>query len=346
MGGVLSTPSIFGRAERLIQEPGVTQAEILGLVQDRLSAAEDLFRRSLASPIGIVDEIGDFVAHAGGKRVRPTLHLLSARLCEYDGPHDVLLATVLEFIHSATLIHDDIIDGATVRRGRPTVNFRWGNNITVLFGDYLYAKAMQMALQAGSLRIMEALAAMTLRMIEGELLQDRCSGRLDLAEEEYLELIERKTAGLFSCCCELAGLLAGVDEDRLQSLHRYGLNLGLAFQIVDDLLDLTGDPEKLGKPKAIDLWEGKLTLPVIDLLADGHPSVPGLVRRIMDGERPDPPELPELVTLLHESGALARAHERARQYAAVARLELEQFPDSAARQALRALPDLLLLRDR
>ena len=158
-----------------------------------------------------MDEIATFVGQSGGKRVRPTLHLLCADLCGYRGEHDVLLATVLEFIHSATLIHDDVIDAAATRRGRPSVNRSWGNSITVLFGDYLYAKAMELALRAGSLRVMDRLAWITLRMTEGEMIQTRFVGRLDLSTEEYMDLIERKTAVLFGGCCELAGILSGVD---------------------------------------------------------------------------------------------------------------------------------------
>jgi octaprenyl-diphosphate synthase len=343
----LSTPSSFGRAERLLQDPGLTPAEIFALIEDRLRSVEALFRESLSSPVGIVSEIGDFVAEAGGKRVRPTLHLLTARACRYDGPHDVLLGTVLEFIHSATLVHDDIIDEATTRRGRASLNYRWGNNITVLFGDYLFAKAMKLALGAGSLRVMETLADVTLRMIEGELLQVRYEGRIDLNEAEYLDLIERKTAALFSCCCELAGLLADVEPRRIEALRRYGLNLGMAFQIVDDLLDFTGDPATLGKPAAQDLREGKATLPVIDLLASGSDEAHERVRRVMAGGLEGPAdEVEALKGLLQESGALDRALERAQQYASAAGVEIGCLPDTPARDALQTLPELLLFRDR
>ena len=181
----------------------------------------------------------------------------------------MLLATVLEFIHSATLIHDDVIDDAATRRGRPSVNRGWGNTITVLFGDYLYAKAMELALRAGSLRVMDRLAWITLRMTEGEMIQTRFVGRLDLTTDEYMDLIERKTAVLFGGCCELAGILAGVDQGTERALREYGVHIGLAFQIVDDMLDFTGDPAVLGKPTASDLREGKATLPVLDLLKTG-----------------------------------------------------------------------------
>lgn len=338
--------TLQGRAARLLDSPAATKAEILSLVSTRLIEVEAAFRDNLRSPIEIIGEIGDFVATGGGKRVRPTLHLLSARLCAYEGPHDVLLATVLEFIHSATLIHDDIIDEATTRRGRASANSKWGNSITVLFGDYLYAKAMEMALEARSLDVMEKLADVTLRMTEGEMLQTRYAGRLDLTEAEYFDLIERKTAELFAACCELAGILAAVDSHKREALRRYGLNLGLAFQVVDDLLDFTGDARTLGKPAASDLREGKVTLPVIELLSTGAGGARDLAARIMRSGEADTPEIAELSRLLGESGALDRVQRRAEDYASRATLGLAMFADGPAKRALLAVPELLIHRDR
>jgi octaprenyl-diphosphate synthase len=341
----LSHPTGFGRVEPLRPDGAAVRAEITPLVADRLHKVELSFRANLASPVEIVDEIGHFVVEGAGKRVRPTLHLLCTQLCGYTGPHDVLLATVVELIHCATLIHDDIIDEAATRRGRESVNHRWGNNVTVLFGDYMFAKAMELALKAGSLKVMERLAETTLRMTEGEMLQTRYVGRIDLTVEEYVDLVERKTAALFGCCCELAALLAGVDEAQETALRRYGRHLGMAFQVVDDLLDLTGDAARLGKPTINDLREGKATLAVLDLLSCGSHEERRLVRSIMNGKEP-PDGIDALTRLLHESGALERAHERARFHALSALAELRSFQDSPARRALNALPDLLLFRDR
>ena len=337
--------SFLSHNGRTLTEPSVSPDDIVGLVASRLMEVERLFHDNLASPVAIVDEIGSFVGAGGGKRVRPTLHLLSADLCGYEGQHDVLLATVLEFIHSATLIHDDVIDAAATRRGRPSVNRGWGNTITVLFGDYLYAKAMEMALRAGSLRVMDRLAWITLRMTEGEMIQTRFVGRLDLSIEEYMDLIERKTAVLFGGCCELAGLLAGVDGAAERALRQYGVHIGLAFQIVDDMLDFTGDPAVLGKPTASDLREGKATLPVLDLLQTGSARGRELASAIATGRAGDA-EGAELIALLHESGALDRAEARARFHAELAIRELEAFPDGQARRALTGVPDLLISRNR
>jgi octaprenyl-diphosphate synthase len=341
----LTDPTGFGRVEPLRAGPAVARAEIIPLVSDQLREVERSFRHHLASPVEIVDEIGQFVSDGSGKRVRPTLHLLCTQLCGYRGPHDVLLATVVELIHCATLIHDDIIDEATTRRGRESVNYRWGNDVTVLFGDYMFAKAMELALQAGSLRVMERLAETTLRMTEGEMLQTRYVGRVDLTVGEYLDLVERKTAALFACCCELAGLLADVDETRQTALRRYGRHLGMAFQVVDDLLDFTGDAARLGKPTASDLREGKATLAVLDLLSCGTDGERRLVRAVMDGTD-DADAIVRLTRMMHESGAIERAHERARFHALSAIGELRPFRDNPARRALHTLPDLLLFRDR
>lgn len=343
----MNTPGGYpARAARLLDAPDAIRAEILSLVSDRLDAVEVMFRNNLRSPLELIEEIGDFVAEGAGKRVRPTLHLLTSRLCGYDGPHDVLLATVLEFIHSATLIHDDIIDEARTRRGRPSLNHHWGNNVSVLFGDYLFAKAMDLALRADSLVVMQRLADVTLRMTEGEMLQTRYAGRLDLTEAEHLDLIQRKTAELFGACCELAGVLAGADPSRLAALGRYGRHVGMAFQIVDDLLDFTGDPRRLGKPGASDLREGKVTLALIDLLSSGSVEGRELAASILQNGRDGAPEIAQLTGLLADSGALERTRRRAQGYAESAAAELACFEDSPARSALLAVPELLIFRDR
>jgi len=325
--------------------PAVVKFDIRRLVGERLAAVEAMYREHMASPLAVVDEVGTYVADGEGKRVRPTLHLLSANLVGYEGPHDVLLATVLEYIHTATLVHDDIIDGAEVRRGRPAVHARWGADVTVLFGDWMFAKAMDLALRAESLEVMQSLADVTLRMTEGEMLQTRYVGRLDLSVDEHLDMVERKTAALFACCCEVAAILARSDARRREALREFGRNLGLAFQLVDDLLDFTGDPRRLGKPAASDLKEGKATLPVLDLLAGGSSADGALVRGIADGSAASERDVDALRARLTASGALDRSRRMAEQYAAAARAALEPFPEGPARRALEGLPDLLVTRD-
>ena len=323
----------------------IAPREIAALVADGLTEVERLFRENLDSPIEIVDEIGRFVVEGGGKRVRPTLHLLVSRMCGYRGNHDVVVATALEYIHCATLIHDDLIDDAPTRRGRVAAHVEWGNTVSVLFGDYLLAKAMQLAVRAGSLEVMDKIAEVTLRMTEGEMMQTRYEGQVDLTVDQYFGLIERKTAVLFRCCCELAGVLAGVDDDAKQALGRYGLNLGLEFQVVDDLLDLTGETQRLGKPVASDLAEGKPTLAVIELLREAGSRERELVERIMTGQGSET-EIRALGRAIVESGAIERTRDVARRLADRATHELSRFPDGAAKQALLALPETLLHRDR
>jgi octaprenyl-diphosphate synthase len=343
-GDKVTQLSGFGRAERPRPDPASLFLEVLPLVGDSLERVEAMFREMLASPVAIVHEVGDYVAAGDGKRLRPTLHLLCARLCSYRGPHDVVLATVLEMIHCATLIHDDVIDEADTRRGRPSANSRWGNEVTVLFGDYMFAKAMQIALRAESLEVMELLAEATLRMTEGEMLQTRYVGRLDLTVDDCVTLIEKKTAALFGCCCELAAVIAGEDDRRRKALRAYGHHLGVTFQLVDDLLDFTGDERTMGKAVASDLGSGKATFAVIDALAAGADEVRELAHRVMVGARDLSVE--RLRRRLEESGAIRRTRELAAFHAREAARPLEAFPPSPARDALRALPSLLLERDR
>src|SRR5262249_12154894 len=240
--------------------------EIVRLVEDDLARVEELFEQQCRSDVGLVGEIGRYIQEGGGKRIRPALLLLGSRLCGYRGERAIVLASVVEFIHTATLLHDDIIDEATVRRGRRSVNSRWGNDITVLLGDFLYTKSMAMALSQDNLPILRLLSDVTLRMIEGELLEIERNGHLDVTEAQHVDLMRRKTADLFSACLRIGAILGDVGQEREQALARYGLNLGICFQMVDDLLDFTAEEKTLGKPVANDLREGKLTLPMIFLL--------------------------------------------------------------------------------
>ncbi len=318
--------------------------QVLALVEDKLRSVDSLLRETLTSPESTVPHIGRFLTEGSGKRVRSILHLLCAQVCDYQGPHDVTLGAVIEIIHLASLIHDDVIDEADTRRGRPSTHRTWGTTISVLFGDYLYGKAMELALQAGKLSIIQSLASVTSRMVSGQMLEDTCAQRLDITENEYLNLIERKTAALFACSCEMAGLLAECDPPALDHLRAYGRTLGLAFQIVDDLLDFTGEPGTLGKPSAMDLREGKITLPVIDLLLGASPAERNLVRRIVHHEDANGEELDALHHVLRDKGSLDRTHARAAELASQAKGQVAGFEETHSRRALEFLPDLLLRR--
>ncbi|MFQ5767741.1 MAG: polyprenyl synthetase family protein [Acidobacteriota bacterium] len=320
----------------------LTPEDVLVLVAEPLAEVEKEFRRNLDSQLNVISEMGTHIAESGGKRIRPALLLLASRACGYEGRHDILFAAVFEFIHTATLVHDDVIDEADFRRGRSSVNSRWGNTSTILFGDYLYSRSLSMALAGENLRILGLMSRVTLQMIEGELMQTRSIGRLDLSEEGYLDMISRKTARMFSGCCEAAGLLAQ-REEWLGPLAAYGQGVGVAYQLVDDLLDLTSHREVVGKPVASDLREGKLTLPVIDLLSR-RPSLKATIQRIVDRPDDSTESYGRLMASLHEEGCIQRTHARALREAAAAREALAGLPASTYRDALQALPDLLVSR--
>ena len=259
----------------------------------------------------------------------------------------MLYASVVEFIHTATLVHDDIIDGADLRRGRLAVHSRWGNDITVLLGDYLYIKSMAMALTHDELEIIRNLCDVTLRMIEGELYQLTKNGDADITEEEHFDIMRRKTAYLFGGCAQIGGMLAKVSTEHEQALQEYGFNLGMAFQIVDDLLDFTGDAQAVGKPLASDLREGKVTLPLIHLQQHGSDG-PGqqIIRDIIAARTATSEQWHDLLRCLKEHASIDYAYRKAVDFAERAKKPLYAFPTSPERDALLALPDYVLARDR
>jgi octaprenyl-diphosphate synthase len=319
--------------------------EIVSLVEEDLARVEVLFAEQFRSDVALVSEIGRYVQDGGGKRIRPALLLLACGLCGYRGERATLLASVVEFIHTATLLHDDIIDQATVRRGRSSVNSRWGNDITVLLGDFLYTKAMSTALSRDNLRILRVLSDVTLRMVEGQLLEIERNADLEVSEATHLDIVRRKTADLFSACMRIGAMLAEAGEEREAALAGYGLNLGICFQMVDDLLDFTADEKVLGKPTANDLREGKVTLPVIFLLRRGGRAGKEMVSTVLADRGFDRVSREELVELAREHGALEEARALAERYATQARQDLAAFERSRYREALLALPDFILARD-
>jgi octaprenyl-diphosphate synthase len=331
------------------QKPAVSAdlAQIFGPIRGDLEAVEHEFVRHIQSRVALIPEMGRYIQKSGGKRVRPAVLLMAARLSGYQGgDRAVLYASVVEFIHTATLVHDDIIDGADLRRGRLAVHSRWGNDITVLLGDYLYIKSMAMALTQDSLEIIRLLCDVTLRMIEGELYQLTKTGDVDITEDEHFEIIRRKTAFLFGGCAQIGGLLGGVTAEQEVALREYGFNLGIAFQLVDDLLDFTADAAALGKPVGGDLREGKVTLPVILLLRGGDPDVDRLIRDVVRDRSVAPEQWRDILRLLHENGSTELAYERALEYASKAKDCLSAFPPSQERDALLALTDYVVSRDR
>src|SRR3954466_4459424 len=322
-------------------------AQIFEPIREDLEAVEREFVRHIQSRVALIPEMGRYIQNSGGKRVRPAVLLMAARLSGYEGDRAVLYASVVEFIDTATLVHDDIIDGSDLRRGRLAVHSRWGNDITVLLGDYLYIKSMALALTHDELDIIRLLGDVTLRMIEGELSQLTKNGDADIPEDEHFDIMRRKTAYLFGGCAQIGGMLAKVQADREQALQEYGFNLGMAFQIVDDLLDFTGDAQAVGKPIASDLREGKVTLPLIHLQQHGSGGAgPQIVRDIMGARQATPEQWHDLLRVLKEHASIDYAYRKAVDFAERAKKPLYAFPPSSERDALLALPDYVLSRDR
>ena len=329
-----------------MENTSLALSQIFEPIHADLLKVDEEFARHVHSQVGVIPQIGKYIQASGGKRVRPAVLLMASRLAGYTGDRAVLYAAVVEFIHSATLVHDDIIDNAELRRGRLAVHSRWGNDITVLLGDYLYIKSMALALTHDELAIIRLLCDVTLRMIEGELYQLTKNGDPDLSEDEHFEIIRRKTAYLFSGCAKIGGMLAGQPEERVEALGQYGFALGMAFQVVDDLLDLTGTVASLGKPVGSDLREGKITLPVIALMNTGDEQARSLVRQIVTDRELPPERWQTLSGLLARHQTIEYARDRAVRFVQEARQHLAVFPPSPEREALMALPDYVLQRDR
>ena len=305
------------------------------------------FARHVQSQVELIPKIGQYIQTAGGKRIRPAVLLMASRLGGYDGDRAILYAAVVEFIHTATLVHDDIIDDADLRRGRLAVHSRWGNDITVLLGDYLYIKSMALALTHDTLDIVRVLCDVTLKMIEGELYQLTKNGDADITEEEHFDIMRRKTAYLFGGCAQIGGMLGKIDGEKEQALREYGFNLGIVFQLVDDLLDFTGDAQAVGKPLASDLREGKVTLPLIHLLRQSNTGEGSrIVRDTIASRSVTPEQWAVLLRTLKEHASIDYAYRRAVEYAERAKKLLYAFPPSSERDALLALPDYVLSRDR
>jgi len=292
----------------------------------------------------LVTEINDYLFQPGGKRVRPALLILAAKIHGYQGEEHVFWSALVEVIHTASLIHDDIIDNADRRRGRDTVHARWGSNITVLLGDYLYIQAIERALATRRLPIIDVMAEVTSRMIEGELLECSMVGDPDIEDRVYFEILEKKTASLFSAACRIGGLLGGADEQRVASLGSFGTKVGMAFQVVDDLLDFTGKPSLLGKPVLSDLREGRITLPLILTLRRLGGREREELRSWVLGPNKNPEALSRIQAAVAANGALEETARTAAGYVDAARQILAGFPDSPAVSTLSQLGDFILSR--
>lgn len=325
-------------------------SETAGRVFDRIAAEMTLveaeYERQVSSNIQVVNYLGDYVRSSGGKRIRPALLILANYAVggRGDAENVIRLATVMEMLHTATLVHDDIIDNADIRRNRSSVNARFGNQTAVLMGDWLYMSAFETTVKERSLDILDILTRLTRKMTEGELIQLTRIGRIDITEEEYLDILRRKTAFLFSACGEVGAILGGADDERRSALRDFGMELGIAFQLADDLLDLTGDTQQLGKAAGSDLIEGKVTLPLIYLLKE-NPDVKQDIERIMfDGEYAQVSR-EDVRQLLASKGVLGVIRDRISNHAEAARKSLAVLPESEYRSCLETTLQFVMSRN-
>ncbi len=329
-----------------MNEQAISNAkEVFELLRDDLEAIEREFGRDTVSKVRAITEIGEYLRGGGGKRIRPVLLLLSSKLTGYTGRRATQLGAVVEIIHTATLVHDDIIDEAQTRRGRPAANTQWGNSKCVLAGDWLYMQAFKIAVQERNFRVLDVLIDLTQQMVEGELLQIEKLGKA-ISQQEHLDLIYRKTACLFSTCMQLGGILGGTMEEEIARLGSYGRNIGMAFQIVDDVLDLTASEDVLGKPVASDLREGKATLAVIHAYEHGAADERRKIQKVLDDRALNGISHGDILSILSRHGSLEFANSMALQYAEAARQDLRDFPENEFKRALLWIPDFVIAREK
>ena len=316
--------------------------DVFDLVGDDFTAINRLIPNQLSSDVALVEEIGRYIVESGGKRLRPLLVLLSARGCGFDGSRHVALAAVIEFLHTASLLHDDVVDRSELRRGRPTANACWGNAPSVLVGDFLYSRAFQLMVALDDMQIMAILADATNHIAEGEVMQFSNIGNLDIDEERYLEAIRRKTALLFQAATHSGAVLAGGSASEVEAHKQFGLHFGLAYQLVDDWLDYAGDAATMGKNAGNDLAEGKLTLPLIHALANGTDQQAALIRDSLRTR--SRARFSQVVKAVHTCGAMNYTHAKALAASQRALDYLGQLPANRYRDAMGAVTRFAISR--
>jgi octaprenyl-diphosphate synthase len=310
-----------------------------------LRAVEEAIAAEIDSPVSLIREMGEFIAGAGGKRLRPILLLMAARLAGYEGPRAVRMGCVVELLHTATLIHDDVVDRAPLRRGRPSANARWGDDASVLVGDHLYSKSFALMVQDGDAQVLETLARATVSMTEAEVFQLERKRSGTTCEADYLKIITQKTASFMSACCRIGALLGRCEPEQVEGLTRYGLDIGIAFQISDDSLDFVADQERLGKATGADLKEGKRTLPLITTLGRAAPHDRERIQTVLRSHALDPDQIEEIRRLVVKHEGIEYALERAHEYAQSAKQALAPFKDSEDKETLALIADFVVDRD-
>jgi len=328
------------------RDKGDALDRLAALVKSDLELVNQLIVKHMQSPVSLIPEMAGHIVASGGKRLRPILTLASAQMCGYRGQRHAALAACVEFIHTATLLHDDVVDESVLRRGEASANALWGNKPSVLVGDFLFTRAFQLMVMDGSLRVLEVLCNASAVIAEGEVLQLMTSNDTATTEQAYLEVIRGKTAALFAAACEVGGIVAERPKAEQEALAAYGLNLGIAFQLVDDALDYSVKRNKLGKSVGDDFREGKITLPVILAFLRGSQAERDFWRRTLERQEQTEEDLQTAVRLLENHGAIQDTTARAAHYGAIARDALGVFEDSPEKRALTGVVDFCIERSR
>jgi octaprenyl-diphosphate synthase len=331
---------------KLLQQGNHLMQAALNIIGDDLKLVEQQFRKDLESDVPLIRKVGEYVLSSGGKRVRPALLLLAARLCGYEGDKAVPLASVIEFIHTATLLHDDVVDSATLRRGSASANALWGNEASVLVGDFLFSKSFSLMVGVGSLDILRVLSGATTIIAEGEVMQLLCTGELDLIEERYIGVVRSKTAILMSAACEAGAILGAVGADRQGALADFGMDLGIAFQLMDDTLDYIATEEEFGKSIGHDLEEGKITLPLIHTLRQCTANERSVIEAVVEKDEMSLDDFREVSGLVKQYGGIEFTVDAARRYIDNCRSHLDAFDATPVKTALLDLADYVVTRSK
>ena len=323
-----------------------TMADVWDAYRGELDGVEREIQKNLDSSVALVNTVAAHILSSGGKRIRPLLLLLSSRLCGYTGADDLRLASLVEYIHTATLLHDDVVDDADVRRGRPAARRVWGNQVSILVGDYLYSRAICQIVGFRNQALNEVLSDACRKMAEGEVLQLYYNGNPDITESEYLRIVEHKTAGLIAASCRIGAIVGEATPERQEALFRFGQHIGIAFQVIDDTLDYAANGDRLGKSLGQDLRQGKATLPLLHLLQHCTDCDKQMIKDRMETRTLTDDDLFRIIALMQEYGSIHYAMERAGQFVMAANLDLSLFEDLPAKRALSIVSDYMVSRDR
>jgi octaprenyl-diphosphate synthase len=323
----------------------MTITDVFQSYKEDLKAVEEQIQVGLESKAVLIKQVGNYLLQGGGKRIRPLLLMISANLCGNPGREAVRMAAMVEFIHTASLLHDDVVDGADMRRGQPAANNLWGNQATVLIGDFLYAKALYDSVQLENHYVLDSISDATKTMSEGEVLQLLRTGDPDITEDEYIEVIQAKTAALISSACRIGAILGGMPVEKEEALAGYGMDIGLAFQLLDDTLDYTAREDKLGKALGKDLGEGKLTLPLIHLVGNSSLEEAVRIKKIISEQSQKKADLDYILSLMKQYRSIEYAVGKATSYIERAKARLAIFPPSPHKDALHAVADYVVERE-